>query len=87
MILTQIIIFRATLFPFQQAGHQFHDSNYLEVSKIPATPQTRNPHEWPRVRQPLNTFFALPVVVRENKRPFGIPMQNWRCKVIFERKL
>ena len=52
-ILTWIIIFRVTLCPFQHASRQSHYSDYLKVSKMPAIPQTRNPHVWPSVG-PLN---------------------------------
>ena len=38
-ILTQIIIFRATLCTFQHTGRQFHHYNHLKVSKILANPQ------------------------------------------------
>ena len=44
MILTRIIIFRATLFSFQHASRQFHHSKHLKISKILANPQNRNPH-------------------------------------------
>ena len=53
MILTQIIISRATLCLFQHASRQSHHYNHLKMGKIPITLQTRNPHARTSVGQPL----------------------------------
>ena len=59
MILSQIIIFRATLCPFQHASRQFHHPYYLKMSKIPVTPQTPNRHACPSVVQPETSIWPL----------------------------
>ena len=46
--------FLASFCHFQHASCQFHHSCYLKVSKISATPHTRNPYARPNVEQPFN---------------------------------
>ena len=56
-ILTRKIIFRAGECPFHHSSSQSHHSNYLKVSKISPTPQTRNSHARPSGGAALKLVF------------------------------